>query len=123
MSEDPPLAVQNCSVPCKHQCPVSVWSSWSACLYDNCKDAEGKKGMRYTKQCLGAMLVINIKKIILLFVMLLLVNATTASFDVSVRLQYLLCVNGCFSLSDLYQVYSNSNFRCSNSLSCYDMPL
>uniref|UniRef100_A0A674ML26 Thrombospondin type-1 domain-containing protein 7A n=1 Tax=Takifugu rubripes TaxID=31033 RepID=A0A674ML26_TAKRU len=50
VSQHPPLAVQNCSVPCKHQCPVSVWSSWSACLYDNCKDAEGKKGFRQRRR-------------------------------------------------------------------------
>uniref|UniRef100_H3D083 Thrombospondin type-1 domain-containing protein 7A n=1 Tax=Tetraodon nigroviridis TaxID=99883 RepID=H3D083_TETNG len=50
VSEEPPLAVQNCSVPCKHQCPVSEWSSWSACLFDNCKDAEGKKGFRQRRR-------------------------------------------------------------------------
>lgn len=65
VSEEPPSAVQNCSVPCKHQCPVSEWSSWTACLFDNCKDAEGKKGMRYGSQRLDACFILTTKEIIL----------------------------------------------------------
>lgn len=61
VSEEPPLAVQNCSVPCKRQCPVSEWSSWSACLFDNCKDAEAKKGMRCNSQCLNICFILTTK--------------------------------------------------------------
>uniref|UniRef100_A0A672IN85 Thrombospondin, type I, domain containing 7Ba n=1 Tax=Salarias fasciatus TaxID=181472 RepID=A0A672IN85_SALFA len=43
--EEPPSAVQNCSVPCQHQCWLSHWSPWGACLHDNCKEPQGKKGM------------------------------------------------------------------------------
>ncbi|MEQ2299461.1 hypothetical protein AMECASPLE_015373, partial [Ameca splendens] len=41
--DDPPLAVQNCSIRCQHQCLLSQWSLWSACLHENCKERQGRK--------------------------------------------------------------------------------
>uniref|UniRef100_A0A3P8SWS5 Thrombospondin type 1 domain containing 7B n=1 Tax=Amphiprion percula TaxID=161767 RepID=A0A3P8SWS5_AMPPE len=41
--EEPPLAVQHCSVPCQHHCLLSQWSPWGACLHDNCKEPQGRK--------------------------------------------------------------------------------
>ncbi|XP_037542046.1 thrombospondin type-1 domain-containing protein 7B [Nematolebias whitei] len=41
---EPLLAVQSCSIPCQNHCLLSQWSLWSACLYENCKDPQGKKG-------------------------------------------------------------------------------
>ncbi|XP_029967914.1 thrombospondin type-1 domain-containing protein 7B isoform X2 [Salarias fasciatus] len=48
--EEPPSAVQNCSVPCQHQCWLSHWSPWGACLHDNCKEPQGKKGFRQRRR-------------------------------------------------------------------------
>ncbi|XP_014851900.1 PREDICTED: thrombospondin type-1 domain-containing protein 7B isoform X1 [Poecilia mexicana] len=48
--DDPPLAAQNCSVSCQHQCSLSQWSPWSACLHENCKEPQGKKGFRQRKR-------------------------------------------------------------------------
>lgn len=42
---EPPLAVQSCSVPCQHHCVLSQWSSWGPCIHENCKEPQGKKGM------------------------------------------------------------------------------
>lgn len=41
---EPPLAVQSCSVPCQHHCVFSQWSSWGPCIHENCKEPQGKKG-------------------------------------------------------------------------------
>lgn len=41
---EPPSAVQNCSIPCQNHCLLTQWSHWSACLHENCKDPQGKKG-------------------------------------------------------------------------------
>uniref|UniRef100_A0A8D2ZLL0 Thrombospondin type-1 domain-containing protein 7A n=1 Tax=Scophthalmus maximus TaxID=52904 RepID=A0A8D2ZLL0_SCOMX len=43
---EPPSAVQPCSVSCQNRCLLSQWSAWGACLHDNCKDPQGKKGFR-----------------------------------------------------------------------------
>lgn len=43
--EEPPLAVQHCSIPCQHYCLLTEWSPWGACLYDSCEEPHGKKGM------------------------------------------------------------------------------
>ncbi|XP_023806239.1 thrombospondin type-1 domain-containing protein 7B isoform X2 [Oryzias latipes] len=43
---EPPLAVQSCSVPCQHHCVLSQWSSWGPCIHENCKEPQGKKGTR-----------------------------------------------------------------------------
>ncbi|MED6242132.1 hypothetical protein ATANTOWER_000560, partial [Ataeniobius toweri] len=48
--DDPPLAVQNCSIRCQHQCLLSQWSLWSACLHENCKERQGRKGFRQRKR-------------------------------------------------------------------------
>ncbi|KAM7407697.1 hypothetical protein PAMA_003439 [Pampus argenteus] len=48
--EDPPLAVQHCSIPCQHRCLLSQWSRWGACLPDNCKEPQGKKGFRQRRR-------------------------------------------------------------------------
>ncbi|XP_072253400.1 thrombospondin type-1 domain-containing protein 7B [Leuresthes tenuis] len=47
---EPPLAIQNCSVPCQHHCLLSQWSQWSACLHENCKEPQGKKGFRQRRR-------------------------------------------------------------------------
>lgn len=48
-AEEPPLAVQPCSIPCQHRCLLSQWSPWGACLHDNCKEPQGKRGtMQWT---------------------------------------------------------------------------
>ncbi|XP_074550525.1 thrombospondin type-1 domain-containing protein 7B [Halichoeres trimaculatus] len=44
--EDPPSAVQQCSIPCQLPCLLSQWSPWSACVHDDCKEPQGKKGFR-----------------------------------------------------------------------------
>ncbi|XP_065818358.1 thrombospondin type-1 domain-containing protein 7B [Labrus bergylta] len=44
--EDPPPAVQNCSIPCQHLCLLSQWSPWGPCVYENCKEPQGKKGFK-----------------------------------------------------------------------------
>uniref|UniRef100_A0A3P9C4G4 Thrombospondin type 1 domain containing 7B n=1 Tax=Maylandia zebra TaxID=106582 RepID=A0A3P9C4G4_9CICH len=41
--EEPPLAVQHCSIPCQHYCLLTGWSPWGACLYDSCEEPHGKK--------------------------------------------------------------------------------
>uniref|UniRef100_A0A3B4YAH4 Thrombospondin type-1 domain-containing protein 7A n=1 Tax=Seriola lalandi dorsalis TaxID=1841481 RepID=A0A3B4YAH4_SERLL len=41
--EEPPSAVQNCSIPCQNHCVLSHWSTWGACLHDNCREPQGKK--------------------------------------------------------------------------------
>ncbi|XP_072300062.1 thrombospondin type-1 domain-containing protein 7B [Eucyclogobius newberryi] len=43
-AEEPPSAVQSCSLPCQHHCLLSPWSDWGPCLYDNCRVPQGKKG-------------------------------------------------------------------------------
>lgn len=48
--EEPPLAVQQCSIPCQHHCLVSQWSHWGPCLPDNCKEPHGKKGFRQRRR-------------------------------------------------------------------------
>ncbi|XP_056290680.1 thrombospondin type-1 domain-containing protein 7B isoform X1 [Pseudoliparis swirei] len=48
--EEPPLAVHHCSIPCQHQCLLSKWSPWGACLHDNCKEPQGKKGFRQRRR-------------------------------------------------------------------------
>ncbi|XP_029315244.1 thrombospondin type-1 domain-containing protein 7B isoform X2 [Cottoperca gobio] len=48
--EEPPLAVQHCSIPCQHHCLLSQWSPWGACLHDNCKEPQGKKGFRQKRR-------------------------------------------------------------------------
>uniref|UniRef100_A0AAY4ECW1 Thrombospondin type-1 domain-containing protein 7A n=1 Tax=Denticeps clupeoides TaxID=299321 RepID=A0AAY4ECW1_9TELE len=45
-----PSAVQHCSVPCPDQCPLSSWSSWGACLRDNCEEPQGRKGWKLKKK-------------------------------------------------------------------------
>ncbi|XP_034549450.1 thrombospondin type-1 domain-containing protein 7B [Notolabrus celidotus] len=44
--EEPPIAVQQCSIPCQLHCLLSQWSPWSACVHDNCREPQGKKGFR-----------------------------------------------------------------------------
>uniref|UniRef100_A0A671XNQ9 Thrombospondin type-1 domain-containing protein 7A n=1 Tax=Sparus aurata TaxID=8175 RepID=A0A671XNQ9_SPAAU len=48
--EEPPSAVQRCSIPCQHSCLLSQWSPWGACLHDNCKEPQGKKGFRQRRR-------------------------------------------------------------------------
>ncbi|XP_052004347.1 thrombospondin type-1 domain-containing protein 7B-like [Xyrauchen texanus] len=48
--EDLPSAVQACSVPCPKQCLLSSWSSWGACLPDNCMETHGRKGFRQRRR-------------------------------------------------------------------------
>ncbi|KAG8000762.1 Thrombospondin type-1 domain-containing protein 7B [Nibea albiflora] len=48
--EEPPSAIQNCSIPCQHHCLLSQWSSWGACLHDNCKEPQGKRGFRQRRR-------------------------------------------------------------------------
>ncbi|CAJ1071311.1 thrombospondin type-1 domain-containing protein 7B [Xyrichtys novacula] len=43
---EPPLAVQQCFLPCQLPCLLSQWSPWSSCVHDNCKEPQGKKGFR-----------------------------------------------------------------------------
>ncbi|XP_039883311.1 thrombospondin type-1 domain-containing protein 7B isoform X1 [Simochromis diagramma] len=48
--EEPPLAVQHCSIPCQHYCLLTGWSPWGACLYDSCEEPHGKKGFRQRRR-------------------------------------------------------------------------
>ncbi|XP_040005222.1 thrombospondin type-1 domain-containing protein 7B [Xiphias gladius] len=48
--EEPPSAVQHCSIPCQNHCLLSQWSTWGACLHDNCKEPQGKKGFRQRRR-------------------------------------------------------------------------
>uniref|UniRef100_A0A3Q4ARY6 Thrombospondin type-1 domain-containing protein 7A n=1 Tax=Mola mola TaxID=94237 RepID=A0A3Q4ARY6_MOLML len=48
--EEPPSAVQHCSIPCQHNCLLSHWSPWGACLQDNCKEPQGKRGFRQRRR-------------------------------------------------------------------------
>ncbi|XP_015252845.1 PREDICTED: thrombospondin type-1 domain-containing protein 7B, partial [Cyprinodon variegatus] len=48
--DDPPLAVQNCTIACQHQCLLSQWSPWSACLQENCTEPQGKRGFKKRKR-------------------------------------------------------------------------
>ncbi|KAL2081496.1 hypothetical protein ACEWY4_023349 [Coilia grayii] len=47
---DTPVAVQPCSIPCPKQCSLSPWSSWGACLHDNCMEPQGRKGFRQRRR-------------------------------------------------------------------------
>lgn len=49
-AEEPPSAVQHCSIPCQHRCLLSQWSPWGACLHDNCKEPQGKRGKQETRR-------------------------------------------------------------------------
>lgn len=42
--EEPPSAVQRCSIPCQHRCLLSQWSPWGACLHDSCNEPQGRRG-------------------------------------------------------------------------------
>uniref|UniRef100_A0AAQ6I9L7 Thrombospondin type-1 domain-containing protein 7A n=1 Tax=Anabas testudineus TaxID=64144 RepID=A0AAQ6I9L7_ANATE len=48
--EEPPSAVQHCSIPCQQHCLLSEWSAWGPCLHDNCKEPQGKKGFRQRRR-------------------------------------------------------------------------
>uniref|UniRef100_A0A1A8PEM2 Thrombospondin type-1 domain-containing protein 7A n=3 Tax=Nothobranchius TaxID=28779 RepID=A0A1A8PEM2_9TELE len=48
--DEPPLAVQNCTIPCQQRGLLSQWSAWSACLHEDCKDPQGKKGFRQRRR-------------------------------------------------------------------------
>uniref|UniRef100_A0AAQ4R7R8 Thrombospondin type-1 domain-containing protein 7A n=1 Tax=Gasterosteus aculeatus aculeatus TaxID=481459 RepID=A0AAQ4R7R8_GASAC len=48
--EEPPSAVQPCSILCPHNCLLSQWSPWGGCLHDNCKEPQGKKGSRQRRR-------------------------------------------------------------------------
>uniref|UniRef100_A0A3B5A609 Thrombospondin type 1 domain containing 7B n=1 Tax=Stegastes partitus TaxID=144197 RepID=A0A3B5A609_9TELE len=50
--EEPPLAVQLCSVPCQHHCLLSPWSPWGACLHDNCREPQGRKFRQRSREVL-----------------------------------------------------------------------
>lgn len=43
-AEEPPSAVQRCSVPCQRRCLLSQWSPWGACLHDSCNEPQGRRG-------------------------------------------------------------------------------
>ncbi|KAK6483033.1 thrombospondin type-1 domain-containing protein 7B-like isoform X2 [Huso huso] len=45
-----PLVAQLCSIPCPEECLVSAWSSWGPCIYENCKDPQGRKGFRLRRR-------------------------------------------------------------------------
>ncbi|XP_041663347.1 thrombospondin type-1 domain-containing protein 7B [Cheilinus undulatus] len=45
-SEEPPSSVQHCYISCQHHCLLSHWSPWGACIHDNCREPQGKKGFR-----------------------------------------------------------------------------
>ncbi|ROL52339.1 Thrombospondin type-1 domain-containing protein 7B [Anabarilius grahami] len=47
---DLPSAVQPCSIPCPQLCPLSSWSSWGACLHDNCMETHGRKGYKQRRR-------------------------------------------------------------------------
>ncbi|XP_034041977.1 thrombospondin type-1 domain-containing protein 7B [Thalassophryne amazonica] len=49
-AEQPPSAVQHCTVPCQHHCLLSPWSPWGACLHDNCNESQGRKGFRQRRR-------------------------------------------------------------------------
>ncbi|KAM4608386.1 thrombospondin type-1 domain-containing protein 7B [Polymixia lowei] len=48
--DPPPPAVHRCSVPCPQDCLLSPWSSWGACLHDNCEEPQGRKGFRQRRR-------------------------------------------------------------------------
>ncbi|XP_056145668.1 thrombospondin type-1 domain-containing protein 7B [Lampris incognitus] len=47
---EPPSAVQPCTVSCSHDCLLSPWSSWGACLHDHCKELQGRKGFKQRRR-------------------------------------------------------------------------
>ncbi|KAM8857281.1 thrombospondin type-1 domain-containing protein 7B isoform 1-T2 [Synchiropus picturatus] len=49
-SEEPPVAVKQCSIPCQQHCRLTQWSPWGACESDSCKEPLGRKGFTHRRR-------------------------------------------------------------------------
>ncbi|CAH2305417.1 thrombospondin type-1 domain-containing 7B [Pelobates cultripes] len=45
-----PSPSQLCSIPCSTDCLLSTWSAWGPCVYENCLDYQGRKGLKLRRR-------------------------------------------------------------------------
>ncbi|XP_053326814.1 thrombospondin type-1 domain-containing protein 7B [Spea bombifrons] len=48
--EPRPSASQLCSIACSMDCLLSAWSEWGQCVYENCLDHQGRKGVKLRRR-------------------------------------------------------------------------